>query len=396
MDIKYVLVILIIVLFVVNIAFIFYLNSEVTTLQSAYNTLYMDYGSLSNLYNNLKSNYSTLYSYYTSIVSDYNSLASKYTTLYIDYTNLSAKYATLSSEYNNLSQAYSNLSNNYITLSGVADALSVFNYLSQINTQSIENMMIGPYPVFYQITSPPGNATFYLTPSNASTVIGELGASISAFFDYISVREFDRAVIIFPFGNYTLGEGLIAFQDTLANGSIINTYAIVTVTLRHINSTNWQIVYFKVDNAISQYQYRMIETALTVVQDMETKNLGQLQSILIGPYPTYVYIASPPYMGNYTPSTVVLSNFIDTILPKEIKSLSFEPYYFSISYTSNEQGTVSVYGELNIILYNGSTYTEYTNLQFNEVLLPQGVFQVTGVNIINDLTFNQIITILPR
>ncbi|TRM73189.1 hypothetical protein DJ528_12145, partial [Sulfolobus sp. B5] len=172
--------------------------------------------------------------------------------------------------------------------------------------------MIGPYPVFYQITSPPGNATFYLTPSNASTVIGELGASISAFFDYISVREFDRAVIIFPFGNYTLGEGLIAFQDTLANGSIINTYAIVTVTLRHINSTNWQIVYFKVDNAISQYQYRMIETALTVVQDMETKNLGQLQSILIGPYPTYVYIASPPYMGNYTPSTVVLSNFIDT------------------------------------------------------------------------------------
>ncbi|QGR20418.1 hypothetical protein [Stygiolobus azoricus] len=389
MDSKYILVALIIILFIVNIAFIFYMSSQITTLSS-------DYSTATTEYNNLRSIYSSLYANYSDLVSKYNSLASSFNTLYMNYTKLSAEYSTLSSEYSNLTSNYVSLSNAYSELQGKMTVLDFFLSVADANTGKIENLITGPMPVTFQITSPPGNGTVILTPSNYTLGIGEIGSMLSKYFGYPEVRSYYKSIIIHQFGNYTLGEGVIAFKNVNQNGTSVDTYALIYVLAMNTGKYQWQIVNVKIDNSISIYQYNMITTALSLIQDLVTKNLAGLQSILVGPFPSYVYIASGPFMGNYTGGDIVTNIFIDTIVAKNISTISFEPFYMTLNYTSNQTGIVNVYGNLTITLSNGTTMSYYTQLEMAEQLEPDGLFQVYGFNILNDLTLTEIENIIPK
>lgn len=389
MDSKYILVALIIILFIVNIAFIFNMSSQISTLSSDYSTATTDY-------NDLKAMYSSLYSNYSSLVNEYNSLANSFNTLYMNYTKLSAEYSTLSSEYNNLTSNYMSLSNAYNELQGKMTVLDFFLSVSEANTGEIENLITGPMPVTFQITSPPGNGTVIITPSNYTTGIGEIGSMLSNYFGYLEVRSYYKSIIIYQFGNYTLGEGLVAFKNVNQNGTSVNTYAFIYVLAMNVGKYQWQIVNVKIDNSISIYQYHMITTALSLIQDLVTKNLGGLESILVGPFSNYVYIASGPFKGNYTGGVTVTNDFIDTIIAKNISAISFEPFYITLTYTSNQTGIVNVYGNLTITLSNGTTMSYYTQLEMVEQLEPDGLFQVYGFNILNDLTLTEIENIIPK
>lgn len=361
MDSKYILVALIIILFIVNIAFIFYMSSQITTLSSDYSTATTDY-------NNLKSMYSSLYANYSGLANKYNSLVSSFNTL----------------------------SNVYSELQGKMTVLDFFLSVSEANTGEIENLITGPMPVTFQITSPPGNGTVILTPSNYTIGIGEIGSMLSKYFGYPEVRSYYKSIIIHQFGNYTLGEGLIAFKNVNQNGTSVDTYALIYILAMNTSKYQWQIVHVKIDNSISIYQYHMITTALSLIQDLVTKNLAGLEPILVGPFSNYVYIASGPFMGNYTGGVTVTNTFIDTILAKNISTISFEPFYMTLNYTSNQTGIVNVYGNLTITLSNGTTMSYYTQLEMAEQLEPDGLFQVYGFNILNDLRLTEIENIIPK
>ncbi len=389
MDVKYILVVLIIILFIVNIGFLFYMNSQVSALQSAYSALASDYNTAVSDYSTVKSMYSSLYNNYTNLVNMYNSLASKYNSLYMNFT-------TLMNEYKSLSQNYSTLSSEYNTLTGLTTIYNFFVSLSQVNTNQMESLMVGPMPVYFQITSPPGNGTVIATPSNFSTALADIGSHLSQYFDYITIRSFTKELIIYYFGSYMLGEGLLAFKNVNANGTTVNNYAIIYVVGQNIAPYKWQITYVKIDNSIYVYQYNMISTGFQLIQNLETKNLGALLSTLLGPYSSYVYIAQGPFAGNYSGPVTVEDMFIDTIIAKEIQSVSFTPFYFTIQFTSNQTGIVRIYGNMSITLTNGTSYTYPTELKLIEQLEPNGEFQITGFNILNDLTVTQIQSIIPK
>lgn len=389
MDVKYILVVLIIILFIANIGFLFYMNSQVSALQSAYSALASDYNTAVSDYSTVKSMYSSLYNNYTNLVNMYNSLASKYNSLYMNLT-------TLMNEYKSLSQNYSTLSSEYNTLTGLTTIYTFFVSLSQVNTNQMESLMVGPMPVYFQITSPPGNGSVIATPSNFSTALADIGSHLSQYFDYITIRSFTKELIIYYFGSYVLGEGLLAFKNVNVNGTTVNNYAIIYVVAQNIAPYKWQITYVKIDNSIYVYQYNMISTGFQLIQNLETKNLGGLLSTLLGPYSNYVYIAQGPFAGNYSGSVTVENTFIDTIIAKEIQSISFTPFYFTIQFTSNQTGIVRIYGNMSITLTNGTSYTYSTELKLIEQLEPNGEFQVTGFNILNDLTVTQIQSIIPK
>lgn len=389
MDVKYILVVLIIILFIANIGFLFYMNSQVSALQATYSALASNYNTAVSDYSTVKSMYSSLYGNYTNLVNMYNSLASKYNSLYMNFT-------TLVNEYKSLSQNYSTLSSEYNTLTGLTTIYTFFVSLSQVNTNQMESLMVGPMPVYFQITSPPGNGSVIATPSNFSTALADIGSHLSQYFDYITIRSFTKELVIYHFGSYMLGEGLLAFKNVNVNGTTVNNYAIIYVVAQNIAPYKWQITYVKIDNSIYVYQYNMISTGFQLIQNLETKNLGALLSTLLGPYSNYVYIAQGPFAGNYSGPVTVENTFIDTIIAKEIQSISFTPFYFTIQFISNQTGIVRIYGNMSITLTNGTSYIYPTELKLIEQLEPNGEFQVTGFNILNDLTITQIQSIIPK
>ncbi|ACP44754.1 conserved hypothetical protein [Sulfolobus islandicus Y.G.57.14] len=395
MDVKYILVVIIIIMFIVNLISVFYLNSQISILSSNYNTLASNYNTLKTYYQNINSNYSTLYSSYSTLVSSYNSLSSKYNTL-------SSKFATLMADYNNLSANYSSLSQNYTILSaqlslttGIMTVQSFYIYLAQLNTQGMESLLVGPMTSYFQITSPPGNGTVIFSSSNSSTALPAIGAKLSQFFDYVNVKIELKELVVTPLQNYVMGQGLVSFNNQYGNGTIITNYALITVVAEKANLTTWQIVYVKIDNSISQGQYTTLVTLFNMLQALESKNIGELQSILVGAYPSHVYIAQGPYAGNYSGLNVP-NVFIGTILSKDIKTLQFSLYYFNITPINPTTSQVDMYGILSITLLNGSTYTFYTDLHITAKLQPNGVPQVVGLDILNDLTQGELISVVPK
>ncbi|QXJ32447.1 hypothetical protein [Saccharolobus shibatae] len=394
MDVKYILVAIIIILFIVNLISLFYLNAQISTLSSNYNTLINNYNTLKTYYQNLNSNYSTLYSSYSNLVNSYNSLSSQYTTLSSEFAALKAEYNNLSAKYNSLSQNYSTLSAQLSLTTGVMTVQSFYIYLAQVNTQGMQSLLKGPMVSYFQITSPPGNGTIVLSPSNASTALPIIGAKLSQFFDYVSVKTELKELVVTPLQNYVMGEGLVSFNNEYANGTIVTNYAIITVVAEKVNLTTWQIVYVKIDNSISQGQYTTLVTLFNMLQALESKDIAELQSILVGPYPSYVYIAQGPYAGNYS-GLSVLNVFIDTILSKEISTLRFDLYYFNITPINPTTSIVDMYGIFSITSINGSTYTFYTDLHITAELEPNGVPQVVGLDILNSLTQGELISVIP-
>lgn len=360
MDVKYILVVLLIILFIVNVAIMFYINSQISSLQSSYNTVVSDY-------NTLKNEYSALYSNYSTVVSSYNSLASKYNTLESELT----------------------------MTSGMLTVYSFYLSLSEINTVGMESELVGPYISFFEITSPPGNGTVIMTSSNASTAIPIIGKQLSEFFDYLSVKaELKELVVKAVQNNMIVGEGLLAFNDEYPNGTIITTYALVTTIAKDVNVTNWQVVYVKIDNSITEGYYSMVVALFNLLTALQSKNIGLAQEILVGPYSSYVYLAQGPYSGNYT-GLAVLNTFLDQIVSHDIQSIQFTPCYYTLTPISPSEATIDMYGVLTITLVNGTSYTYYTQLHVIEELEPDGEPQVIGFNIMNNLTQEQLISVIP-
>ncbi|WP_238693700.1 hypothetical protein [Saccharolobus solfataricus] len=395
MDVKYILVVIIIITFIVNIVSLFYLNSQIASLSSSYNTLVNNYNTLRTYYQNLNSNYTTLYSSYSNLVNSYNSLSSQYAKLSSEYNTLMAKYDNLTAKYNTLSQNYTILSGQLALTMGTMTVQSFYIYLAQVNTQGMESLLVGPLASYFEITSPPGNGTIIASPANSSDALPLIGSKLSQFFNYLSVKTEVKELVITPLENYVLGEGLVSFNDQYANGTIVTNYALITVVAQEINLSTWQVVYVKINNALTQSQYNTLVTLFNLIQALESKNIGQLQSILVGPYQSYVYIARGPCAGNYS-GLDVPNVFIDTIISKDVSSLQFELYYFNITPLNPTTSLVDMYGVLKITLSNGSTYTSYTDLRTTVELEPNGVPQVVALNIINDLTQQQVVSALPK
>lgn len=415
MNKTYVLVALLVIVFVVGAVGILYLNSEVSSLYADYSNLASKYNTLLSEYSTLYSQYNSLYSEYTSVVSSYNNLSSSYNTLRSYYSalysmfetlnssyfTLSAEYSTLKSQYNELNTSYTNLkatyeevSSEFNSISGYMTVANFITYMVEANTEGMVNEMTGPYPLNFTITAMPGQGSIIATPGN-TTAFTYVTSHLAQLYEFVTVRGFIKEIIFSQYGNYTLGEALIAFSDQSISGTV-NLYMVVTVVAKEVSLGNWQVVYVNINNSLYIYQYNFVVSAFDLVSALEQKNSPELISLLIGPYPVYVYIAAGPYSGNYSGAITVENTFINTIVSKDFSSIQFTPLYYTIQFTSNQTGTVMIYGNLTVTLVNGTTLTYPTELELTTQLLPNGQVQITGLNILNDVTYSEILGILPK
>ncbi|MCY0859856.1 MAG: hypothetical protein OWQ54_05440 [Sulfolobaceae archaeon] len=408
MNKNIVLIVLLVIVFIVGAVGVIYLNSEITTLHNDYANLATKYNSLLASYSTLYTDYTNLYSEYTSLVSSYNSLSSNYntlrsyySTLYSMFESLNASYYTLNAQYSSLKSAYTTLSSQYATVSSefnsVSGYMTVANFISYMiesNTQGMVNEMKGPYQVTLNITAVPGQGSIIANTTN-TTALTYITSHLSDLFQFVQVRGFIRDVIFSQYGNFTLGEALIAYSDVGTSGPV-NMYLILTVVAREVSLGQWQVVYVNVDNSLYIYQYHFAETAFTLLSALEQRNTPQLITLLIGPFPQYVYIATGPFAGNYTGAITVESKFIDTIIGKNITAFAYTPLYFTLQSPSNSTATVTFYGNMSLTLTNGTTLTYPTELEIVMQLEPNGQVQVTGLNILNNIPYTEILSSLPE
>lgn len=373
MNKEYILVGLLIVIFVVSAGVNFYMLSTVQRLSA-------DYSALSSNYSTLYTDYDNALALYNNLTKEYVSLGNSYMTLYADYTTLKGEYATLQAEYNNLTAKSAELSNQLSTVSGEMTAYGILSDMASTNIPAIDQYLIGPYHSNFSITSPPGNGTVTVVNSSQLKQVNEL---LGQFFGFPEVRLFVFATVVnFPTNNTLQVQAVVKFGNTLANGSLETIYSIVNMEAQEYSLGHWQVIMLSIDDSLNQDTYHMVTTSFDFLNALVTESGSTLETDLIGPFPSYVYISAGPFAGNYSGSTAIISGFLGKVIPS-IKSMTFTTYNFTFSPISSSQGTLTFYGDFTMVLTNG-TVLNYPNaeLMINLELEPVGIFQITGVNIL--------------
>ncbi|ARM75473.1 hypothetical protein [Acidianus manzaensis] len=312
--------------------------------------------------------------------SEISSANSKYSTIYTDYKTLNSSYFTLLSEYNTLSNEYKELLSNYsYAVTDHNDLLSILNSVNSTDTtnlemekgigsgwESMEYLQSGNINSLETLLA--SNVTGFLSKGTTNGTFSSktIGAMFSEFYGYPVISSSFPQIYISSSGNITYGVALFQYHDINTSNALVNSYGVMEESLIQISPGIWKIDHIYIYNILNSSTFSLAESGFNYLNSISELDVAGVNQYIIGQLPSYVYIGFSSYEGNYTPTQ------FDSVL-STVKSFTITPFYFNISVVSN---SIEITYYANISIGNSTTYTASINLSAE--LQPDGLPEVTS------------------